>query len=98
MNGIERIAVGDKSAIEWTDATWNPLRWMRSAAGSPGAQRRCSAAIELAGLQDRRDAIAANISHGEQRQLDTEYKRLDAERQAQATNLRVEKTARRLVA
>ncbi|HQX57708.1 MAG: ABC transporter ATP-binding protein [Rhodoferax sp.] len=49
---------------------WNPLRWMRSAAGSPGAQRRCSAAIELAGLQDRRDAIAANISHGEQRQLE----------------------------
>lgn len=30
----------------------------------------------------------------EQRQLDTEYKRLDAERQAQATHLRVEKTAR----
>ena len=30
----------------------------------------------------------------EQRQLDTEYKRLDAERQAQATNLRVEKVAR----
>ena len=33
-------------------------------------------------------------ARGEQRQLDTEYKRLDAERQAQATNLRVEKTAR----
>ncbi|MBK9362825.1 MAG: cell division protein FtsL [Rubrivivax sp.] len=30
----------------------------------------------------------------EQKTLDTEYKRLDAERQAQATHLRVEKTAR----
>jgi branched-chain amino acid transport system ATP-binding protein len=49
---------------------WNPLRWMRAAASSVSAQRRCSAAIELAGLQDRREAIAANISHGEQRQLE----------------------------
>ncbi len=49
---------------------WNPLRWLRSAASSAGAQRRCSAAIELAGLQNRRDAIAATISHGEQRQLE----------------------------
>ncbi len=49
---------------------WNPLRWIRAAKRSASAQRRCSAAIELAGLQDRRDAIAANISHGEQRQLE----------------------------
>ena len=49
---------------------WNPLRWLRSAVRSVGAQRRCSAAIELAGLQNRRDAIAATISHGEQRQLE----------------------------
>lgn len=33
-------------------------------------------------------------ARSEQRQLDTEYKRLDAEAQAQATHLRVEKTAR----
>lgn len=33
-------------------------------------------------------------ARAEQQQLDTEYKRLDAERQAQATNLRVEKVAR----
>ncbi|MEN9630925.1 MAG: putative cell division protein FtsL [Pseudomonadota bacterium] len=33
-------------------------------------------------------------ARNEQRALDTEYKRLDAERQAQATHLRVEKTAR----
>ncbi len=33
-------------------------------------------------------------ARNEQRQLDTEFKRLDAERQAQATHLRVEKVAR----
>lgn len=49
---------------------WNPIRWLRPAARSVAAQRRCSQAIELAGLQDRRDAIAATISHGEQRQLE----------------------------
>jgi branched-chain amino acid transport system ATP-binding protein len=49
---------------------WNPLRWLRPAARSAAARRRCAAAIEMAGLQDRRDAIAATISHGEQRQLE----------------------------
>jgi cell division protein FtsL len=33
-------------------------------------------------------------ARAEQRQLDTEFKRLDAERQSQATHLRVEKVAR----
>jgi cell division protein FtsL len=33
-------------------------------------------------------------ARGEHKALETEYKRLDAERQAQATHLRVEKTAR----
>ncbi len=49
---------------------WNPLRWLQSAARSQGARRRCDAAIELAGLQARRDVIAGTISHGEQRQLE----------------------------
>ncbi len=49
---------------------WNPLYWLRNATHSAGAQRRCEAAIELAGLQNRRNAIAATISHGEQRQLE----------------------------
>ena len=49
---------------------WNPMRWLRPAARSAAAQRRCNTAIELAGLQDRRNAIAATISHGEQRQLE----------------------------
>jgi branched-chain amino acid transport system ATP-binding protein len=49
---------------------WNPLRWLRPASHSVAARQRCNAAIEMAGLQDRRDAIAATISHGEQRQLE----------------------------
>lgn len=44
--------------------------------------------------------LFAELDHAraEQRQLDAEYKRLDAERQAQATNLRVERTAREKLA
>ena len=49
---------------------WNPLRWLRPAFRSAAAQRRCTAALEMAGLQDRRGAIASAISHGEQRQLE----------------------------
>ena len=49
---------------------WNPLQWLRPARQSPTAQTRCQGAIELAGLSGRHDAIAATISHGEQRQLE----------------------------
>ncbi len=49
---------------------WNPLRWLVPAASSAPARARCMAAIELAGLARRRDAIAGTISHGEQRQLE----------------------------
>ena len=49
---------------------WNPLRWLRPATRSAAAQARCEGALELAGLAQRRDAIAATISHGEQRQLE----------------------------
>ncbi len=44
--------------------------------------------------ESRRLFALLDRARGEQRQLDTEFKRLDAERQAQATHLRVEKTAR----
>ena len=49
---------------------WNPLQWLRPARQSSAAQTRCQAAIALAGLSNRHDAIAATISHGEQRQLE----------------------------
>ena len=48
----------------------NPLQWLRRAADSAGARARCEAALELAGLTQRRDTIAAAASHGEQRQLE----------------------------
>ena len=44
--------------------------------------------------ESRRLFAALDRAKNEQSQLDTEFKRLDAEAKAQATNLRVEKVAR----
>jgi len=44
--------------------------------------------------EGRRLYSALDRAKNEQQQLDTDFKRLDAERQAQATHLRVEKVAR----
>ena len=44
--------------------------------------------------ESRQIFTALDKARGEQRQLDAEYKRLDAERQAQATHLRVDRVAR----
>ncbi len=44
--------------------------------------------------ETRRMFATLDKARAEQRTLDTEFKRLDAERQAQATHLRVEKVAR----
>lgn len=44
--------------------------------------------------QARRLYTELDRAHAEERKLVAEYKRLDAERQAQATNLRVEQVAR----
>ncbi|WP_425257746.1 cell division protein FtsL [Rubrivivax sp. RP6-9] len=44
--------------------------------------------------EGRRLFAALDRAKNEQRQLDIDYKRLDAERQAQATHLRVEQVAR----
>ena len=44
--------------------------------------------------ETRRLFSAIERAKGEERQLDSEYKRLDAERQVQATHLRVERVAR----
>ena len=49
---------------------WNPLRWLQVAGKSASAQQRGNAALEVCGLAHRRNAIAATISHGEQRQLE----------------------------
>jgi len=49
---------------------WNPLSWWQAANKSIATNDRATRAIELSGLQDRRNAIAGAISHGEQRQLE----------------------------
>ena len=45
-------------------------QWLRRATGFADTNARAGRALELAGLQQRRDAIAGTISHGEQRQLE----------------------------
>ena len=49
---------------------WNPWLWLQSATKYVATNVRSTRAIELSGLQDRRNAIAGTISHGEQRQLE----------------------------
>jgi branched-chain amino acid transport system ATP-binding protein len=45
-------------------------RWLARAASFPSINERADRAIELAGLQNRKSAVAATVSHGEQRQLE----------------------------
>jgi branched-chain amino acid transport system ATP-binding protein len=45
-------------------------RWLSLAAGFAANNKRAEQALELAGLAQRRNAIAGTISHGEQRQLE----------------------------
>ena len=49
---------------------FNPLGWLMAAARMQAVNQRAERAIELAGLQDRRHALAGAASHGEQRQLE----------------------------
>jgi cell division protein FtsL len=48
--------------------------------------------------ESRRLFAEIDRAHGEAARLETEFKRLEAERQAAATNLRVERTARERLA
>ena len=50
--------------------TPHPTAWLRRATGIRESNERAERAIELAGLQNRKGAIAGAISHGEQRQLE----------------------------
>jgi branched-chain amino acid transport system ATP-binding protein len=45
-------------------------RWLHPAAAFRKVNERAARAMELAGLRDRQNALAGNISHGEQRQLE----------------------------
>ena len=48
----------------------HPARWLHRASDDAGNNERAARALELAGLQHRKAAIAGTISHGEQRQLE----------------------------
>ncbi len=48
----------------------NAHRWLTRATAVPSVTERANRAIELCGLQDRRQAQAGATSHGEQRQLE----------------------------
>ena len=45
-------------------------RWLTRASGFADTNERAARALELAGLTQRRDAVAGTTSHGEQRQLE----------------------------
>ncbi len=49
---------------------FNPLAWLQQAHHMSDVNQRAARAIELAGLQNRRHALAGAASHGEQRQLE----------------------------
>jgi branched-chain amino acid transport system ATP-binding protein len=49
---------------------WSPRQWLANAARSASVIARTQKAIELAGLEHRKDSVAGAISHGEQRQLE----------------------------
>jgi branched-chain amino acid transport system ATP-binding protein len=50
--------------------TPHAARWLRLAGSVHAANERAERALELAGLQSRRDHVAGAASHGEQRQLE----------------------------
>ena len=49
---------------------WNPRHWLQRADRSTSVIVRTQNAIELCGLENRRDRLAGALSHGEQRQLE----------------------------
>ena len=49
---------------------FNPLGWLAQAERMADVNARAERALELAGLQNRRDTVAGAASHGEQRQLE----------------------------
>jgi branched-chain amino acid transport system ATP-binding protein len=69
-NIFQPFTVWENIRLAAQSRTPHALRWLRSAAGLPEANARAERALELAGLQARRDHVAGAASHGEQRQLE----------------------------
>ena len=68
----ENVCLASQSRAR--QSPWNPMTWISDAtqtsANSGADFERSTRAIELSGLQNRREAVAGAISHGEQRQLE----------------------------
>ena len=68
----ENVRLASQSRVG--QAPWSPLSWLSDtrnvAIKSIAINDRATRTIELSGLQNKRNAIAGTISHGEQRQLE----------------------------
>jgi branched-chain amino acid transport system ATP-binding protein len=69
-NIFQPFTVWENIRLAAQSRTPHALRWLRAAASLREANARAERALELAGLQSRRDAVAGAASHGEQRQLE----------------------------
>ena len=69
-NIFQPFTVWENVRLAAQSRTPNAARWLSLAGNIRAANERAERAIELAGLQARRDDIAGAASHGEQRQLE----------------------------
>jgi branched-chain amino acid transport system ATP-binding protein len=69
-NIFQPFTVWENIRLAAQSRTPHALRWLQRAASVREANARAERALELAGLQQRRDAVAGAASHGEQRQLE----------------------------
>ena len=69
-NIFQPFTVWENVRLAAQSRSQHPARWLTLATGIAASNERATNALEMAGLTARRDAIAATISHGEQRQLE----------------------------
>jgi branched-chain amino acid transport system ATP-binding protein len=69
-NIFQPFTVWENVRLAAQSRTPHAARWLSLASGFAGSNERAERALELAGLTQRRNAIAGTISHGEQRQLE----------------------------
>ena len=69
-NIFQPFTVWENVRLAAQSRTPHAARWLSLATGFATSNERAAQALELAGLAQRRDAIAGTISHGEQRQLE----------------------------
>jgi branched-chain amino acid transport system ATP-binding protein len=69
-NIFQPFTVWENVRLAAQSRTPQAARWLRLASSMREANERAERALELAGLQARRDHVAGAASHGEQRQLE----------------------------